>query len=40
MTDRRERQREFMEHWEALKPATSGAWVQKRRLATAMRSVR
>ena len=28
-----------MERWEALKPATSDAWVQKRRLATAMRLV-
>jgi acyl-coenzyme A thioesterase PaaI-like protein len=28
-----------MERWEAQKPATSGAWVQKRRLATAMRLV-
>ncbi|MFQ5417463.1 MAG: PaaI family thioesterase [Myxococcota bacterium] len=39
MNDRAERQREFVERWEALLPPTSGAWVQKRRLATAMRRV-
>jgi acyl-coenzyme A thioesterase PaaI-like protein len=39
MSDRAERQREFVDRWEALKPPTSGAWVQKRRLATAMRRV-
>jgi len=39
MSDRAERQREFMERWEACIPATSPAWEQKRRLATAMRRV-
>jgi acyl-coenzyme A thioesterase PaaI-like protein len=39
VSDRAERQREFVERWEAFKPPSSGAWVQKRRLATAMRRV-
>lgn len=39
MSDRAERQREFIERWEAGQPPTSSAWVQKRRLATAMRRV-
>jgi hypothetical protein len=39
VSERRRRQREFVERWEALQPATSGAWIQKRRLATAMRLV-
>jgi acyl-coenzyme A thioesterase PaaI-like protein len=39
VNDRRNRQRQFVERWEAFKPATSGAWEQKRRLATAMRRV-
>ena len=39
MSERAERQRAFVERWEAFKPPTSGAWVQKRRLATAMRRV-
>jgi hypothetical protein len=37
--DRSEHQRQFVERWEALKPPTSGAWLQKRRLAAAMRIV-
>jgi len=39
LKDRRDRQRQFVERWEAFQPATSGAWEQKRRLATAMRRV-
>jgi len=39
VSDRAERQRQFMERWEAARPATSPAWAQKRRLATAMRRV-
>ena len=39
MSDRTDEQREFVERWEAFKPPTSGAWEQKRRLATAMRLV-
>ena len=39
MIDRSEHQRQFVERWEALKPPTSGAWLQKRRLAAAMRLV-
>jgi acyl-coenzyme A thioesterase PaaI-like protein len=39
VNERARRQRAFVERWEAFKPPTSGAWVQKRRLATAMRRV-
>lgn len=39
MNDRAEQQRQFVDRWEAFKPPTSGAWEQKRRLATAMRCV-
>ena len=39
MKDRAERQRRFVERWEAMQPPTSGAWEEKRRLASAMRRV-
>ena len=39
MSERADRQREYVERWQAFLPPTSGAWVQKRRLATAMRRV-
>jgi len=39
VSNRTDEQREFVERWEAFKPPTSGAWEQKRRLATAMRLV-
>jgi len=39
VSDRAEQQRRFVERWEAFRPPTSGAWEQKRRLATAMRRV-
>jgi len=39
VNDRAERQRRFIERWEAIQPPSSRAWVQKRRLATAMRRV-
>jgi len=39
VSDREEQQRQFVDRWEAFKPPTSGAWEQKRRLATAMRLV-
>ena len=39
MSEAEETKRPFPTHWDAANAAASGAWAQKRRLATAMRLV-